>query len=117
MRKISDRDMDNLAAILDYCDRIMSIIERFGNTFEQFNLDEDYRDAVLMNVFQIGEATNRLSDNCKEIMNTISWHEIYGTRNVIAHGYVRVNNKIIWEIVEKDVPLLKQEIGAKAGLL
>ena len=33
------------------------------------------------------------------------------------HGYVKVKNEIIWEIVKKEVPLLKQEIGAKAGLL
>jgi len=31
MRELSDRDKDNLAAILDYCDRIMSIVERFGS--------------------------------------------------------------------------------------
>lgn len=42
MRELSDRDKDNLAAILDYCDRIMSIVERFGSSFEQFNQDEDY---------------------------------------------------------------------------
>ena len=117
MKIISERDMDNLSAILDYCDRIISIVERFGNSFEHFNQDEDYRDAVLMNVFQIGEATNRLSDDCKEMMDTVPWHEIYGTRNLIAHGYVKVKNEIIWDIVEKDVPLLKQEIGEKAGLL
>ena len=52
MKRFSDRDMDNLAAILDYCDRIDSIVERFGNSFELFNADDDYRDAVLMNVFQ-----------------------------------------------------------------
>ena len=117
MRVFSDRDKDNLAAILDYCDRIRSIVDRFGNSFETYNTDADYRDAVLMNVFQIGEASNRLSDECKEIMNAVPWHEIYGTRNVIAHGYVKVKNEIIWEIVEKDVPLLKQEITTKAGLL
>ena len=117
MRELSDRDKDNLAAILDYGDRIISIVERFGSSFEQFNQDEDYRDAVLLNVFQIGEATNRLSNDCKEKINTVPWHEIYGTRNVIAHGYVKVKNEIIWEIVEKGVPLLKQEIGARARLL
>lgn len=116
MREFSDRDKDNLAAILDYCDRISSIIERFGNSFEIYKTDADYRDAVLMNVFQIGEASNRLSDECKEIFNSIPWHEIYGTRNVIAHGYVKVNNEIIWDIIERDIPLLKKEIAEKAGL-
>ena len=116
MKEFSDRDKDNLAAILDYCDRINSIVERFGNSFEKYNADADYRDAVLMNVFQIGEASNRISDECKEAMNTIPWHEIYGTRNVIAHGYVKVKNEIIWDIIERDIPLLKKEIGEKADL-
>ena len=62
MKIINESDMDNLSAILDYCDRIISIVERFGKSFDHFDQDEDYRDAVLMNVFQIGEATNRLSD-------------------------------------------------------
>lgn len=117
MRKISERDKDNLAAILDCCDRISSIVERFGNSFEKYNTDADYRDAALMNVFQIGEASNRLSDECKEIMDGIPWHELYGTRNVIAHGYVKVKNEIIWNIIKNDIPLLKKEINEKAGLL
>lgn len=35
MRELSERDKDNLAAILDYCDRISSIEERFGDSFEK----------------------------------------------------------------------------------
>ncbi|MBQ6496053.1 MAG: DUF86 domain-containing protein, partial [Firmicutes bacterium] len=45
------------------------------------------------------------------------WNDIYGTRNVIAHGYDKEKDEINREIVKKDVPLLKQEIGEKAGLL
>ena len=82
MRELSDRDKDNLAAILDYCDRIISIVERFGSSFEQFNQDEDYRDAVLMNVLQIGEATNRLSDDCKEIMNSVELLRLFQVDNI-----------------------------------
>ena len=117
MREYSERDIDNLSAILDYCDRISSINERFGNSFEHFNSDEDYKDALLMNIFQIGEVSNRLSEECKETMSDVPWHEIYGTRNVIAHGYVKVKNEIIWEIVENDIPLLKHEICEKTGLI
>ena len=36
MKGYSERDIDNLSAILDYCDRISSINERFGNSFEHF---------------------------------------------------------------------------------
>ena len=49
-------------------------------------------------------------------MNIIPWHEMYGTRNIIAHGYIKVKNEIIWNIVERDIPLLKKEIFEKTGL-
>ena len=69
-----------------------------------------------MNIFQLGEVSNRLSYKCKETMNIIPWHEMYGTRNIIAHGYIKVKNEIIWNIVERDIPLLKKEIFEKTGL-
>ena len=116
MGKISDRDMDNLAAILDYCDRINDIVERFGNTLEQYCGDADFRDAAMMNIFQIGEISNRLSDECKEELSAIPWNAIYGTRNIIAHGYVSVNDEIIWNVIEKDIPELQEEINNKTGL-
>ena len=53
MNKFSERDLDNLAAILDYCDRIDIIVKRFGNTIEQFRRDADFRDASMMNIFEI----------------------------------------------------------------
>ena len=31
MRELSEGDKDNLAAILDYCDRISSIVDRCGH--------------------------------------------------------------------------------------
>ena len=92
MNKLTEKDIDNLAAILDY------------------------RDAAMMNIFQIGEASNRLSDECKALL-AAPWHEIYGTRNIIAHGYVKVNDRIIWNIITQDIQALKREICSKAGLL
>lgn len=116
MTKLSERDRDNLVAILDYCDRIESIVGRFGNSFEIFNTDADYRVGIMMNVFQIGEASNRISDECREKLSQIPWQEIYGTRNIIAHGYIKVKKEIIWNIIENDIPLLKKEINEKAEL-
>ena len=117
MIKFSERDMDNLAAILDYCDRIDDIVERFGNTIEQFSGDADFRDAAMMNIFQIGEASNRLSEECKEEIDSVPWQEIYGTRNVIAHGYVTVNDEIIWNIIVNDIPALRRAINEQAGII
>ena len=110
MNRYNERDFDYIAAILDHCDRISSLVLRFGDNFENFLTDDAYSDSVLMNIFQIGEAASKLSDECKERLADIPWHKIVGTRNVIAHGYIKINYEIIWEIANSDIPALKSRL-------
>ena len=110
MKRLIERDLDNLAAILDFCDRIEATYQRVGKSFELFQKDPDFRDSFLMNILQIGEAANRLSEECREDLSDLPWAEIIGTRNIIVHGYVRVRDEIIWDIIENDVPLLKNRL-------
>ena len=106
----NERDIDNLAAILDHCDRVEETYQRINKSFDTFLTDADYRDAILMNIAQIGEIAGRLSDECREELCDLPWASIIGTRNIIVHGYVQVDPSIIWNIVEKDVPSLKKRL-------
>ena len=115
MKALSERDKDYLAGILDHCDRIEAAISRFGDTLEAFLADADFRDVVMMNIFQIGEGSNSLSDDCKEMISEIPWHKIYGIRNRIAHAYLKVDDEIIWDAAVNDVPALKEAIVSHVG--
>ena len=117
MKQFSERDIDCLNSMLDHCDRIDQLKERFGDSFDAFANDSAYIDAALMNIFQIGELSNQLSEECRETLNETPWHQIYGTRNIIAHAYVKVDNTVIWNIVENDIPRLRKEINDKAGIV
>lgn len=110
MARLEERDADNLLRILDYCDRIDEIVSRFGDGLDVFLKDADYQDAIKMNIFQIGETVNNLSEDCKEVGGDIPWHQIYGMRNIIAHGYEKVNDERIWDTVKSDIPVLKTKI-------
>ena len=116
MAEFQERDVDRLLRILDYCDRIDDSVHRFGDSLEAFEQDADYRDAVKMNLFQIGETVNLLSDECKEQINDVLWHRIYGMRNVIAHGYEKVKDDRIWDTVKMDIPDLRSKIKAALTL-
>ena len=107
---MKERDIDRLATILDYCERIEKNIERFGNSFDVFKDDFAYQDSVKMNLFQIGEQVNHISEECQEQIGEIPWHSIVGLRNRIAHGYDNVNDDRIWDIVIRDIPVLKNKI-------
>ena len=72
---MNERDIDLLLRILDHCDRISACIHRFGDDFQKYLMDPDYQDAVKMNLFQIGECVNRLSEEFRAEKTEVPWHE------------------------------------------
>jgi uncharacterized protein with HEPN domain len=36
--------------------------------------------------------------------------KIIGLRHILTHDYDLVSKEIIWKIVEKDIPILKEEV-------
>ncbi|OQA80877.1 MAG: hypothetical protein BWY31_03879 [Lentisphaerae bacterium ADurb.Bin242] len=63
--------------------------------------------AVLKCIENIGEAVKNLDVEIKNAAPCIDWKAIAGIRNVLAHQYFSVSIKLIWKIVEKDIPPLK----------
>ena len=110
MAEFKERDLDNVAFILDCCDKIAGLIERFGCSYKIFMNDYAFKDSLLMNVFQIGEAVNRISDEFKTGVPDVPWHQIYATRNIIAHGYVKIDDFIIWKTIINDIPDMKEKL-------
>ena len=107
VKRFSERDIDSLFLMLDHCERIESCVRRFGDSYDSYFTDHDYQDAIKMNLLQIGEICNRLSDECTGQIKDIPWREIYGLRNVIAHGYESLVEERIWNTVKEDIPDLK----------
>ena len=88
---------------LEYCQDCDSLEEFEANTMRL--------EATVFNLMQVGEiAKQGLSDDAKEQMPDIPWHEIYGMRNRIVHAYDGVDMNIIWETVSEDFQELKASI-------
>ena len=113
-KQFFERDIDNLLLMLDHCERIRACVNRFGDDYEIYRADPDYQDAIKMNLLQIGEISNRLSYECTDQIRGVPWREIYGLRNVIAHGYESLIEERIWNTVKKDIPQLS---GALESIL
>ncbi len=96
--------------MIEHCDRIEEIRERLRGSFEAFVEDQVFEDAINMNIFQIGELSNQLSDDFRKSVPEIPWHRIYGIRNIIAHAYLIVDKRTIWETVERDIPDLRNRL-------
>lgn len=99
-----------LLKLIDYCERIEAARNRFGNNLDAYLRDFDYRDVIKMNLFQMGETVNNLSDEVKEEYSMVPWHQIYGMRNVIAHGYEKIQEERVWDTIKSDIPELKVSV-------
>lgn len=103
-----DRDTAILQHILKYCNLIGKSIERFGDSCEIFENDEDYHSSVCMHMLQIGELVGKLSDGFIEsTKHEIPWKQIRALRNIFAHAYSSVNYNDIFETAHSDVRELK----------
>jgi uncharacterized protein with HEPN domain len=94
--------------------RISDIIEAIENaldysagmTFEQFAADRKTIDAVVRNFIVIGEAATHLSDDFIVQHPDLPWREMRDMRNLVVHEYFGVDNLIVWETLQKNLPPL-----------
>lgn len=79
-------------------------------TIDEFKSNPMCQDAILMQFIVIGEIANNLPEGFKDQFAEIPWHKMIGMRNLIAHGYARVQLEIVWDAIQLDVPPLKKQI-------
>ena len=102
------RDKDFLLDIQDAIDRILKYTN--GMLWEVYLRDHKTQDAVVHNLEVIGEATKNLSNEFREQHSEIPWRNMAGTRDRLTHNYFGINQEIVWQIVEQDLPGLKSQI-------
>lgn len=99
-----------LIHITECIERIESYIREI--TKEAFINTPLIQDAVIRNLQILAESAQRLSDQIKQTQPKIDWHRIAGFRNVLVHDYLGVDVEKIWNIVENEIPVLKNSIRA-----
>ena len=81
-----------------------------GKTFEEFKGNQMLMDAVIRNLEIIGEATKNIPNKVKQKHPQIEWRKIGDLRNIIIHGYFRIDYDILWDIVQNKIPELAVKI-------
>jgi len=77
-----------------------------GLTFEQFLADEKTFDAILRHLMVLGEAAKLVPTDVRERYPAIPWRRIAGLRDVAIHRYFGLDEEILWDVVEREVPAL-----------
>ena len=84
-----------------------------GRTWEQYASDRYFRSAVERQFEIVGEAlTALLRIDVATGSRITDYRKIVSFRNILIHGYSRVNDAVTWQIVQKDLPVLLSELRA-----
>lgn len=102
---------DDRLYLIHICECIERIESYAKDTDKQEFIDSTLlQDAIVRNLQVLAESTQRLSDEIKETENEIDWFKIAGFRNVLVHDYLGLDIERVWNILKKDMPILKKAI-------
>lgn len=95
--------------------RAIVLIEEFSastTSFQSFLIDLKTQSAVERQLSIIGEAVNKF-DKLQAESPLENTRNIVGFRNRLIHSYDAVDQSMIWAIIKKYLPLLKEEVQLK----
>lgn len=97
--------------LYDVQQSIISIYEYLGEKrdFFEYERNKQLRRAVERELEIIGEAVNHLLD-LDESIAIDNARRIVDLRNFVIHGYDKVDNVIIWGVISRDLPKLKEQV-------
>lgn len=95
---------DRLRDILDAIAEIQKFTH--GMEYASFRDDDKSVRAVEMNFIIIGEAANQIPNEVEEQYPEIPWHLMRAMRNRIVHAYFSLDEKLMWDTIQHDLPPL-----------
>ena len=101
---------DDRIYLLHIRDAIRQIVEYTAAGKGSFLADRKTQDAVVRNLEIIGEATKRGSPGLKATHTDIAWKPIAGMRDKLIHDYFGVNVQLVWDAVDRDLPVLYEKV-------
>jgi uncharacterized protein with HEPN domain len=104
------KDRASIHDIIQAVENIMQAMNRVS--FEEFAMNREKQAAILYFLLTIGEAAKRLSPEFRDAHPQISWKEMAGMRDILAHQYDRVNVQVVWDAVQTDLPDLLIQLKA-----
>lgn len=88
-----------------------------GATFDVFSENRMMVLACVKCFEIIGEAVGHLSEDIKAEYASIDWRNVKAFRNLMVHEYFKVSDRLVWQIIENNLPELKQVVAQAIATL
>lgn len=97
-----DRVVAVLNDLIRFADTASRIVARGKGVYDS---DEVLRLAAEAILHKIGDAVARLPEEFVAANPDVAWRSMKATRNIVAHKYDQVDYEIIWNALERRLPL------------
>ena len=106
--------------MLEFAQKVLDYTEGYDQA--EFERSRLHYDATLRNLELIGEAAMHVAQHVRDFAVDVPWRQIIATRNRLIHGYLGIDNDILWSIIRDDIPPLLDRLrslsnAADAGLI
>ena len=78
--------------------------------FDGFVADDVLRRACARSLEIVGEAVKNISPRLRKKHKDVEWTKIAGLRDKLIHGYFDVDLGILWDVIQKKLLPLKQQV-------
>lgn len=112
LKFMDNRKDDNyyIKNVIENIDIIISYTK--GLSYDEFVGDLKNVDSVMFRLIQMVENIIRISSEYKKMHSNINWGQIIGFRNGIVHNYNKTDYSVVYEIISKDIYVLKENLDA-----
>ena len=97
-----------LRHILDELDFLLK--QTSGIAFDDFAANAVLSRACARSLEIIGEAVKNVSSGLRKKHKEIEWTKIAGLRDKLIHGYFEVDLGILWDVIQKRLLPLKEQV-------
>jgi uncharacterized protein with HEPN domain len=110
---MNEKDLVFLKHILESIERIESYAKNISK--EKFTKQIQLQDAIIRRLEIMGEAAKNITLDFKNKHPSLPWSEMIRTRDKVIHGYFGIDLDIVWDVTQKDLPLVKEQIKKILG--